>query len=65
MLLHLQLLIGPHVFVIRHVTNVMEHATEIYAGEGKTEAKSWGHKSINTLLVVLHNGVKNIHVRKA
>ena len=27
----------------------MEPASEIYGSEGKTEAKSWGHKLINIL----------------
>ena len=27
----------------------MYHASEIYGSEGKTEAKSWGHKLINPL----------------
>ena len=36
-----------HVFVIGRVTNVMQHASEIYASEGKTEAKRWGHNFIN------------------
>ena len=46
-LLHLRVLIGPHVFVTSHVTNMMQRALEIYASQGKTEAKSKGHKLIN------------------
>ena len=36
-----------HVFVIGHVTNGMQHASEIYASEGQIEAQSWMHKLIN------------------
>ena len=35
------------VFVIGYATNVMQHASKIYASEVKTEAKSMEHKLIN------------------
>ena len=37
---------SPHVFIIGHVPNVMQYASEIYASVDKTEAKSWDHKLI-------------------
>ena len=46
-LLYVRVLIGPHMFSSYTRHKRYEHALEIYASEGKTEAKSWGRKLIN------------------
>ena len=35
------------IFVMGYATNVMYHASEMYASEGKTEKKSWTQKLVN------------------
>ena len=67
MLLHLWVLIGLHMLSSYATSQTWYNMPRKFMPmKAKQRQKVGGTNSlINTLLVVLHNGVKNIHVRKA
>ena len=67
MLLHLWILIGPHMLSSYATSQTWYNMPRKFMPMKAKQRQNVGgtNSLINTLLVVLHNGVKNIHVRKA